>query len=188
MITMKRILTIIALVIVTLPAFAQKQKSIPAGMRMEICEAEQNDNAYSIFTYKDEDGTFGYYLSLGRVYRLLEVTTDNSNMTLDHVNETCLLLGSTADEAAASLDALFEMFDAPVGTVKDYPCRLTTGAESLGDSSVATCMVVKRLLEGKRLNFLFKRGNHTVSADLTKSAIKTLRWNFKLGRKLHPSE
>ena len=77
MITMKRILTIIALVIATLPAFAQKQKNIPAGMRMEIVEIEQDDNEYSIFTYKDDDGTFGSYLSLGHVYRLLEVTRND---------------------------------------------------------------------------------------------------------------
>ena len=42
-------------------------------MRMEIAEAELNDNQYSLFTYLDEDGKYGYYMSLGRVYRLIEV-------------------------------------------------------------------------------------------------------------------
>lgn len=186
MITMKRILTIIALVIATLPAFAQKQKNTPAGMRMEIVEIEQDDNEYSIFTYKDDDGTFGYYLSLGHVYRLLEVTrNDETDFTLDHVNETCLWLGADAEEASATIETLLELFDAPLATIKEFPCRLSTGAERLGESSIASCSVVKRLLQGKRLCFMFQSGGHTVQADLTKSALKSLRVSFNLHKKMH---
>ena len=60
---MKRILTTIVLACVLTSAWAQ---DFPAGMRNEIVEIEQNEDEYSLFTYKDEDGAFGYYLSLGR--------------------------------------------------------------------------------------------------------------------------
>ncbi|MBQ9667112.1 MAG: hypothetical protein IJV33_11690 [Bacteroidaceae bacterium] len=47
---------------------ALAQKNQPAGMRVEVAEAETDHGDYSIFTYQDTDSveTFGYYLSLGR--------------------------------------------------------------------------------------------------------------------------
>jgi hypothetical protein len=66
---MKRIIAAIALACVMLSAWAQ---DFPAGMRKEIVEIEQDDHEYSLFSYKDADGTFGYYLSLGRVFPILE--------------------------------------------------------------------------------------------------------------------
>ena len=53
-------------------AYAQSQ---PAGMRVEVAEAETDNGEYSIFTYKDtdEDDSFGYYLSL----ELMELRIQN---------------------------------------------------------------------------------------------------------------
>jgi hypothetical protein len=182
---MKRIFTIIAFACITLFAFSQ---NIPAGMRMELTEVEENNNEYSIFTYKDQDGTFGYYMSLGHVYHLLEIIRDDvTDMSLDHIEETCLWLGANPEEALATIEALLEMLDKPEGTTAEYPCRISTGAGRLGDSSTAFCFVVKRLLQGKRLCFHFQVRNHTAEADLTKSAIKSLRWNFNLYQKMHPN-
>ena len=50
---MKRVFIIIALSLFVSFSFAQ---NIPAGMRMEISEFETDDNEYSVFSYKDEDG------------------------------------------------------------------------------------------------------------------------------------
>ena len=41
-------------------------QNLPKGLRMEVAEAEGDKSEYSIFTYKDDDETFGYYLSLLR--------------------------------------------------------------------------------------------------------------------------
>ena len=43
-------------------------QNIPVGMRMEIAESEQDHAEYTIFSYKDDENTFGYYLSLGRIF------------------------------------------------------------------------------------------------------------------------
>ena len=43
---------IVATMMVAMSASAQ---NIPAGMRMEIAEAETDNSEFSIFTYKDED-------------------------------------------------------------------------------------------------------------------------------------
>lgn len=179
--------TILFLALVFIVAFSNAQNTdIPAGMRMEVTEVEENNNQYTIFTYKDDDGTFGYYLSLGRVYRLLEVTYDDrSSATLDHVDETCLWLGTTADEAYASLEHLLNLLDEELGTTVEMPCRQTYGLSPLTDTSTATCIVVKRFLQRKRLCFHFTVGRRTAEADLTRSAIKSLRWSFRVAQKLN---
>ena len=181
---MKQILISIALAFMTLFAFSQ---NIPAGMRMELAEVGEDNNQYSVFSYLDEDGTFGYYMGIGHEIPLLEIFRDDiTDALFNHIDETCLWMGNTADEASAFLDSLMEMFDEENGTIREFPCRLSTGAEMLGDSSVANCIIVKRFLQAKRLCFQFRSGNHTAEADVTKSSLKSLRWSFNVGRKLHP--
>ena len=175
----------LALAFTTVFAFAQ---NIPAGMRMEIIEVGQDDDEYSIFTYKDDDGTFGYYLSLGHKYDLLGILVDDdTDFSLSHIDETCLLLGATADEADATLNTLLVLVDGEPGTMVEFPCRMSMGAERLGGASTAICYVTKRLLQSKRLVFHFTSGSRTAEADLTKSAIRSLISGFKLGQKLHPN-
>lgn len=101
---MKRVIAAIALACVLTSAWAQ---DFPAGMRREIVEIEQDDHEYSLFSYKDADGMFGYYLSLGRVTPIVEA----------------------------------EIF-----------------------------------------------GGHTAEVDLTRSTLKSLRWNINLGKKLGLNE
>lgn len=180
------ILVLFALECNSSSAFAQKQ---PAGMRMEVSEIEQNDNEYCVFTYKDNDETFGYYLSLGHVTRLMDVLFDPEfvNTTFDHIDETCLYLGETYDEAYAVLGDLLEMCDEEVGTMKEYVTRESKN-ERLGDQGVTVCQVEKKLLGGKRLGFFYAKGAFTTDLHLTKSAIKELRMGMKIDKKLHPKQ
>ncbi|MBQ9888147.1 MAG: hypothetical protein IJM41_02755 [Bacteroidales bacterium] len=184
---MKHLLFTIALVFAGVIAFAQ---NIPAGMRMELTECEENNREYSVFSYKDADGTYGYYLSLGREFRLIESNREDGTVSghIDHIDETCILLGSTMDEAIASLDSLLDLLNEDPGTVLEFPCRLATGAERLGEPSTATCFITKRILQGKRLCFQFISGRHTAQTDLTKSSIKSLKSGVKLYKKLHPKQ
>ncbi len=183
---MKKFFITVLFAFIAICAFAQKD--IPAGMRMEVAEVEENNREYSIFTYKDEDGTLEYYLSLGRVFRLLEIAKDDvPDMSLSQIDEACICLGATAEEAFASIDSILELFNADLGTTKEFPSRLTTGADRLGAPSTATCIVVKRFLQGKRLSFTFIVKNHTGHTDLTKSAVKSLKGVFKFNQKLHPN-
>lgn len=181
---MKSILTTLALAFLTLFAVAQNS---PIGMKMEIAEVGQDDNEYSIFTYKDPDGTVGYYLSVGHVFQLLELFRDDLSSSFGLVDETALVMGETMDDAFAFLDSLLELLEEAPGTTADFPCRLTTGADQLFVPSTANAVVVKRFLQGRRINFHFVSGSHTAEVDLTKSAIKSLRWNLDLYRKLHPN-
>ena len=168
---MKRIIAAIAFACVMLSAWAQ---DFPAGMRKEIVEIEQDDHEYSLFSYKDADGTFGYYLSLGRVFPILEAEIFGGQTTISHMDETCLCLGATTEEAP--------------GTTAAFQCRRSSGGERLSVPDQANCVVVKRFLQGKRLNFQFVSGGHTADVDLTRSTLKSLRWNINLGKKLGLNE
>ena len=175
---MKRIIATIAFACVMLSAWAQ---DFPAGMRKEIVEIEQDDHEYSLFSYKDADGTFGYYLSLGRVFPILEAEIFGGQTTISHVDETCLCLGATTEEALATIEQLLALLEEPVGTTAAFQCRRSSGGERLSVPDRANCVVVKRFLQGKRLNFQFVSGGHT--AD-----VESLRWNINLGKKLGLNE
>ena len=181
---MKRFLTTLAMVCLTLFAVAQNS---PFGMKLEIAEVDQDDNEYSIFTYQDPDGTSGYYLSVGYEFDLLQIFGDDLSSTFGLVDETALVMGETMDNAFAFLDSLLALLEEAPGTTAEFPCRLTTGADQLFAPSTAHAIVVKRFLQAKRICFHFESGGHTAEVDLTKSAIKSLRWNLELYRKLHPN-
>ena len=182
---MKRLLITIAATFVALSSFGQ---NITAGVRHEAVEVEDNDNEYSIFEYKDDDGTYGIYMSLGHSFPILEIITDDSTSSLSHIDETCLYIGKSYDEVLPFLDNLLALVDQEQGSTAKFQGRLTAGSERLTESCTATCMVVNRFLQTKRLSFIFSSGGHTAEADLTKSAIKSLRTSFAIYEKLHPSK
>ena len=156
----------------------------PAGVRIEVAECESDDNTYSIFSYKDDDGSEAYYLSIGRLSDRLKVESDVfGDFTVDNIDEFCLNIGTTADEAVAYLDTLLTMFDKEAGSAFEFPCRIALGPNKLGDYSTAECVVVKRFLQGKRLCFQFESLGRKTEADLTRMAVKSLRLSMKLEAK-----
>ena len=183
----KTILTAVFLLILTaLPMLAQKQ---PAGMRVEVAEAETDNGEYSIFTYKDtdEDDSFGYYLSLGRVTDFLGAD-EILGMEVKNLHEVTIRLGGTTDEALATIGAILDLFDKDVDTTVEFSGRAATSGFKLGEPVTSTCVVVKRPLGGKRLQFLFPEGKRQGRAYLSKSTLKELRTNFKFDIKLHPKQ
>ena len=166
---MKRILATMVLACVLTSAWAQ---DFPAGMRNEIVEIEQNEDEYSLFTYKDEDGAFGYYLSEAEIF--------GGQTSISHMDETCLCLGATKEEALATIGQLLALLEEPAGTTAAFQCRRSSGGERLSVPDQANCVVVKRFLQGKRLNFQFVSGGRTADVDLSRSTLKALRWNLNL--------
>ena len=179
---------VIAIIAFAFDNTAASAKDIPAGMRMEIASADEDDNECSLFTYKDEDGNFGYYLGLGRVFRILDILFDGDlNNSFDHIDEVCLCLGATPEVALASFDTLLSMFDKDVNTVIEFPARMSTGAEKLGAATRIPCVVKKKFIGGKYLQFHFPSGKHTAEANLSKSTIKFLKKGLELDMKRHKS-
>ena len=178
--------TIFVMTLIALPASAQKQ---PAGMRVEVAEAETDHGEYSIFTYKDtdENDSFGYYLSLGRVADFLGAD-EILGMEVKNLHEVTIRLGATADEAMATIDTILDLFDKDLDTTVEFQGRAATSGFKLGEPVTTTCTVVKKALGGKRLQFLFPEGKRQGRAYLSKSTLKELRANFKIDIKLHPKQ
>ena len=167
---------------------AQAQ-NLPAGMRVEVAEDETDHGEYSIFEYKDSDDaeSFGYYLSLGRVTKFLGAD-EILGMEVKDINEVTIRLGSTTEEALATIDNILGLFDKDAHTTAEFQGRAATNGFKLGQPVTVTCTVVKKTLGGKRLQFIFPEGDRQARANLSKSTLKNLRSNFKLDIKLHPKQ
>ena len=184
---MKKFFLMAAVAIMTaMSVNAQKQ---PVGMRVEVCDAETDHGEYSIFTYQDTDSvdTFGYYLSLGRVADFLGAD-EILGVQVQNIHEVTIRLGSTTDEALATIGAILDLYDKDVDTKVEFQGRAATNGFRLGDPVTASCTVVKKILGGKRLQFLFPEGKLQGRAYLSKSTLKELRTNFKFDIKLHPKQ
>jgi len=184
---MKKLMMMAAALLMAVTAIAQ---DIPAGIRLEIIESgDDTKDQFSIFQYKDKDGTVGYYMSVGYKIELLGLIRDDITTTsISHMDEVCFPMGTTREEVIESLDSYMELLNQPVGTTKELPCRVNNGAESLGEEATATCIVTKRFLQSKRLCFHFTSGKRTAEADLLKSSIKSMRGSVKFDIKLHPNK
>jgi hypothetical protein len=183
----KKFLSMVTGLMMVTCAFAQ---DIPAGIRMEIVESDDDSkDQYSIFQYKDKNGDTGYYMGVAYNLELLSLVRDDiTNTSFSHIDEVCFPMGTTRDQVIENLESYLELLDKPVGTTVEFPCRLTTGAGGLGEESTATCIVVKRFLQSKRLCFHFTSGKRSAEADLLKSSIKSMRLSVKLDKKLHPDK
>ena len=97
---MRKLWTMLLLSTLTMSA-VYAQKSHPVGVRMEVAEAETERGEYSIFTYKDADDTFGYYLGVSRSTDTLG--TDNVlGFDMSGFREIAIWLGATSDEAMSA--------------------------------------------------------------------------------------
>ena len=181
----KKILLVMAafLFLGAIPASAQKQ----TGMRLEVAESETDHGAYSIFTYRDEDGTLSYYMSLARTGKFLG-GDEILGMEVKNNKETIIRLGGTTDEAFNTIDSILDLFDKDLETTAEFQGRAATSGEKLGAPITTQCIVVKKPLGGKRLEFTYTVNGHQAHTFLTKSTLKELRRDFKLDVKLHPKQ
>ena len=178
---------LVAVFTLTLDSFSASAKDKALGMKLEIVETDDNDSQFSIFTYQEEkEGPVVYYLGIGREFEASEVFGfEIFGGSISHIDESAIYLGATADEALASLDALFNLFDKDVDFETEFPGRLTTGSGQLGDPTTLACVVKKKFLKGKFLRFYFVSGKHNAEADLDKSSLKFLRKGLELDKKRH---
>ena len=111
---MKRTLTIIAFLMLSVLAFAQ---------RTDFCSVKADNKDYQVFSFQDENGTPGYYLSLG--------------------SPTCIYIGSNAVEAQRTLNSLVNLADTPEGTVQEFQARTLAGGK-LGAFGTTNSVVEKK--------------------------------------------
>lgn len=173
--TMKRILVTLALICMTLCAYAQRD--IPAGGSMEVASIESDDSIggvgqgkqITMYKVKDNDGNPSFLLCVSHTMLSLTFGTEDSNTSFSLPGGAVMLdFGTTYQEAMDNLDNLLEMFSEKDGTQKELTCR---------DGSTVLCTLHKGFL-GKNLEI--------AETSISKSDIKSLKFSFKISKKLHP--
>lgn len=172
---MKRILVTLALICMTLCAYAQRD--IPAGGSMEVASIESDDSIggvgqgkqITMYKVKDNDGNPSFLLCVSHTMLSLTFGTEDSNTSFSLPGGAVMLdFGTTYQEAMDNLDNLLEMFSEKDGTQKELTCR---------DGSTVLCTLHKGFL-GKNLEI--------AETSISKSDIKSLKFSFKISKKLHP--
>ena len=177
---MKRIILFTLIFFAGMTAFAQKKS--PARVRVEVVEVESDDKEYSIFSYTDKDGTFGYYLTL-----------DSSDLMPGHliaydpVTETCVYMGSTLAEVKTTLQTMVDLLKGPFGVEREFLVRTAVG-ERLDEGLVKSNAVVSRWMLRKVLSFPVNVDNRDRETFLYKGASKSLLVSLKVYMKFHPDE
>ena len=187
---MKKLLIwmIAAFFTLTAGTFSASAKDGSSQQRLEIVEAGCNDSQFTVFTSQEKGGTVSYYLGIGREFDPSEVfgfEILGGTLSVSHIDEVFLCLGSTADEALATIDEMLSLFDKDVDAVAEYSARMSTGSGQLGGPTTVTCVVKKKFLSGKFLRFHFVSGKHNAEADLGKSTLKVLRKGLEFDMKRH---
>ena len=181
---MKRVLILAALLCCGI--FSSAQKNLPVGQIFDICEIEQNDNRYSIFKYKDEDGTIAYYLNLGRVTFDTEwILGTEAKGSFSMGEQTCLIMGADAEQAIAFMNSMLELLQDEPGESKEFICRNNNGLK-FTDLGTANAVVAKGFFGEKRLDFSFVCNGKDGQASISKGTLKSLISSLKFNRKLHP--
>ena len=120
-----------------LTAMAQDQ---PVGIRVDASEYEVNDEEqYTIFSYLDESGVYGYYLSLAHNDDKLTFFTEGTSTSIGVVDEVCMWLGADREAAFAMMDTLLALFDREEGTTVNFAGRAVSGGERLGVQADINC-------------------------------------------------
>lgn len=159
----------------TMGAYAQRD--IPAGSSMEVASIESDDaiggigqgKQLTMYKVKDNDGNPSYLLCVSHTLVSLSFGTEDSLTSIEIPGGAVVLdFGTTYQEAMDHLDALVEMFSEKDGAQMELACH---------DGSTTVCTLYKGLL-GKHLDI--------AETSITKSDIKSLKFSFKISKKLHP--
>ena len=172
---MKRILVALALMFMAMCAYAQRD--IPAGGSMEVASIESDESVggvgqgkqITMYKVKDNDGNPSFLLCVSQTLVSISLGSVDWSSTFSIPGGAVLLdFGTTYQEAMDNLDMLQALFSAKDGTQKELACR---------DGSMTVCTLHKGLL-GKHLDI--------ADTSITKSDIKSLKFSFKISKKLHP--
>ena len=178
---MKRIFACIAAAVITVSAAAQLSKIPP---RLEIVEIDVNDGAVQLEVFKMpvEEG-YHYYLSVGTV----GIGDEVFQLNIDPVSELFVYLGSTLEEAVASLEEMKAMYKGDVGATIWKQGSLAV-AYPREEKLEQVRIVMRKPILAKVLEFSVDRGRYLSSAYAMKSDFNSLVSGVKIYKKIHRKE
>lgn len=178
---MKKILTTLFAVALTVTAFAQGSVWKPT---LEIVEVEINDGAVSLSVFDmPEEEQHHYFLCVGT----LGIGDDFVQLQIDPVFQLFIPLGETLEESQAKLEEFREIAKASAGTE-----MITLGTLALANPSTGEYEPVyvtsRRFLIQKLAEFSIKRNGYVRATHISKGDLGTLISGVKFYRKLHKNE
>lgn len=182
---MKRIITSIALAIITVSAFAQVSVSQILRPRVEIAEvtSETNNLELEVFYMNDESPRV-YYLSLGN----LGIGGDIVQIDFDPVFELFIPLGNNLEEAISKMEEIKALYKMP--RLKKTEIMASFAAAYPTDKLIPITVTSRRFVFSKVLEFSIPvestglvRATHIYRSDF-----RSLLGSLKIYKKLHPKE
>ena len=175
---MKRILFCTVLFLSSVLALAQV---FPVEFMRECASVSVDDKDYTVFAYKDDDGTVGMYLGLSE-----PDWVSGAPFFLNKITVTCIYLGTTRAEALDALDGLLALLEEDPGASLEFPARIGVGWK-FAESGTATATVQKRLF-GKRLRFFYTNDELSTETFVSRSTVKSLRFSLNANMKFQSEE
>ena len=117
---MKKFLVTIAIALMAISAYAQKD--IPAGASLELASIENNDKQFTLYKVKDLEGNPAFYLTVGRVTGSMSLSIGSFSSESTSLDAATLFIGETYEEAMETLDSLIEMFKEENGAQREFEC------------------------------------------------------------------
>ena len=176
---MKKIVSIIILLMLNAPVFAQNAR-IP--QIYEIAQIEKDgDLALQVFSIP-KDGQQCYYLDAGT----LGIGDKVIQIQIDPLYRLFIPLGETLTEALETLGRLQDLYKEPVGTVTEISGCFAPAFPN--ESRETVTITSRKLLLSRMLEFSIERDGYIRATHITKSDLGSLITTVKLYRKIHPKE
>ena len=177
---MKKILSIIAVLVWTVAAFAQEPR---LHQRLELVEidVDEGDTQLEVFSVPD-DGQNHYFLSVGN----LGIGDAIFQVQFDPLFELFLPLGDTLSDAMDALAQLQDLFKESPGTGLELQGCLAVGVPKEDLEPVK--VTYRKVLLSRMLEFAVERDGYLRATHIPRSAFNSLVSSLKLYRRIHPNE
>lgn len=177
---MKKLFSIIAVLVWTVAAFAQEPR-LPQRLELVEIDVDEGDTQLEVFSVP-VDGQNHYYLSVGN----LGFGDAVIQVQLDPLFELFLPLGDTLSDAMDALTQLQDLFKESPGTGLELQGCLAVGVPKEDIEPVR--VTYRRILLSRMLEFAVERDGYLRATHIPRSALNSLVSSLKLYRRIHPNE
>lgn len=176
---MKRIFTLVTLLLVTIGVFAQ-QKKLP--MILDVAEIEENDvTVLSVFNMPDDEGNH-FYLCVGT----LGIGDEVVQLQFDPLFQLFLPIGSSIEESLETLETIKAVLSEPKGTSIQMEGCL---AAAFPNDNLETVTITRpNLVLGRKLMFSLERDGYIRATHVSKMNLSSIISSVKFYHRIHPNE
>ena len=181
---MKRIVTTLALICVTVISFAQASSILRPRVEIAECSSEEHSTSLEVF-YMNDESPRTYYLSLGN----LGIGGDIVQLEFDPVFELFIPLGGSVEEAIARMEEIKALYKMP--RLSQTEIKASFAALYPTDKSYTVTVTSRRFLFSKVLEFSIPvEGNDPLvrATHIYRSDFNSLLSSLKIYKRLHPRQ